>query len=80
MAIEERVNSFKTDSEWGFTSEEITILLKQYPGIDMDKFNSALMGVTCMSIDEKTRIYHCDIVKAIRCGVENRNLTVEEWD
>jgi len=46
----------------------------------MDKFNSALIGITCMRINDETVIYHCDIDKALRCGVENRNLRTWELD
>jgi len=81
MNIKEAVNSYKTKSKYGFVQSEIKDLLKNYPGIDMDKFNDALMGNTCMMSDDKELImYHCDIEKALRCGIEKRNLTQAEWD
>jgi hypothetical protein len=78
--IREKVYSFKTKNKEGFVQSEIDSLLKDYPDINMDKFNSALMGITCMRINDETVIYHCDIDKALRCGVENRNLRSWEWD
>jgi len=81
MNIREKVYTYKTKSKYGFIQSEIDDLLKNYPCIDMDKFNSALMGNTCMMSDDKELImYHCDIEKALRCGIEKRNLTQEEWD
>ena len=76
----EKVHTFKTKHKEGFTQLELSILLTSYPGIDMEKFNNALMGNTCMGIDNQIIYYHHDIEKAIRCGMEKRNLTQEEWD
>lgn len=74
------VDGFKTKHSQGFTQSEVKKLLKKFPGIDMKKFNDALMGNTCMMMDREIVHYHCDIEKAIYCGVEKRNLTVGEWD
>ena len=49
--IEKKVYDFKTKNKEGFVQSEIDTLLKDYPNINMDKFNSALMGNTCMMID-----------------------------
>jgi len=78
--ITEKVYSFKTKNKEGFVQSEIDSLLKDYPDINMDKFNSALRGVTCMRINDEIVIYHCDIDKALRCGIENRSLSSWEWD
>lgn len=78
--IREKVYNFKTKNKEGFIQSEIDTLLKDYPKINMDKFNNALMGNTCMMIDDEIVMYHCDIEKALRCGVENRNLRNWELD
>lgn len=78
--IKEKVYNFKTKNKEGFTNSEIKKLLKDFPEINMDKFNSALMGITCMRIDNETVIYHCDIESALHCGVDNRDLGSFEWD
>lgn len=80
MTIKEKVYGFKTKNKEGFIKSEIEFLLKDYPNINMDKFNNALIGITCMCINDEIVIYHCDIEKALHCGIENRNLTPEEWD
>ena len=46
----------------------------------MDKFYDALMGIICMVKNNEIITYHCDIEKALRCGIENRNLNIWEWD
>lgn len=74
------IKDFKTKSEWGFTSQEIEELLKNYPDVNMDKFNNALMGITCMMVDDELVIYHHDVELALRCGLENRNMKWYEWD
>lgn len=71
---------FKTKHKEGFTNKEIEELLKQYPDINMEKFNDAMMGNTCMMKDGELINYPCDVEKAIRCGVENRELNSFEWD
>mgnify|MGYP001549494929 FL=1 len=78
--IREKIYNFKTKNKEGFVQSEIDMLLKDYPDINLDKLNSALRGITCMMVDNETVIYHCDIEKALRCGIENRNLRTWEWD
>jgi hypothetical protein len=78
--IEQKVLNYKTKHEEGFMDSEVEELLKEFPEINMEMFNEALWGNTCMVIDEKIINYHCDIIKALRCGVENRKLRFEEWD
>ena len=79
-SIRKRVYEFKTKNKEGFVQSEIDVLLKEYPNINMDKFDSALMGITCMQINNELVIYHCDIESALRCGIENRNLRSWEFD
>ena len=64
----------------GYTSTEIEELLKQYPQIDMEKFNLALMGVTGIIRDGDFITYHDDVEKALRSGLEGRNLRTFDWD
>lgn len=78
--IQDKIYSYKTKHEEGFLQTEIDTLLIDYPDINMDKFNDALMGNTCMVKEGKIVQYHCDIYKAIICGIENRGLTANEWD
>lgn len=78
--IENIVKNFKTKYQEGFTNDEIVILLKQFPNINMEKFNKAFNGNTCMLIGQNVIHYHCDIINALRCGTENRDLTLMEGD
>lgn len=78
--IQDKIYSYKTKHKEGFLQTEVDTLLIDYPDINMDKFNDALMGNTCMLKDGKIVQYHCDIYKAIICGIENRGLTLNEWD
>jgi hypothetical protein len=78
--IKELVYNYKTESKFGFHKDEIDELLKNFPNINMDKFYNAQNGNTCMSDKKGTIIYRCDIHKAILCGIENRDLKIEEWD
>jgi mannose-6-phosphate isomerase class I len=78
--IEELVNNYPTKHKEGFVKEEIEELLKQFPDIHKDKFDDALCGITCMVINGELVIYHCDIIHALYCGLENRDLKISEWD
>lgn len=78
--IEDKVYNFKTKHKEGFIKIEIETLLKDYPKISMEKFNEALFGNTCMIKDGEMVQYHCDIYKALICGIENRSLYGNEWD
>lgn len=78
--IQDKIYTYKTKHKEGFLQTEIDTLLIDYPDINMDMFNDALMGNTCMVKKGKIVQYHCDIYKAIICGIENRGLTGNEWD
>ena len=78
--LEQKVYEFPTKNKEGFVKAELDTLLKDFPKINTEKFNNALMGNTCMIIDDEIIMYHCDIYKALLCGIENRELRGEEWD
>lgn len=78
--IEDKVYGTRTKHKEGFTNKELELLLSEFPGINMDKVDNALTGITCMMKEDEIIIYHCDIVKAIVCGIENRELSVTEFD
>ena len=79
-SIINKVNNFKTKYEDGFTSSEIDLLLNDYPSVTLDKFNSYLGCVTCIIIDDEVILYHDDVINALICCIENRNMTSFEWD
>lgn len=79
-SIKERVYGFKTKHKEGFVKGEIDELLKDYPNINMEKFDNALTGITCALVDNEIVIYHCDIELALRCGVEDRKPRSWELD
>lgn len=79
--LRDLVYNYETESEYGFTDNEMKELLKQFPDINMDKFNSTMRGNTCMMNDKNEIInYHCDVLTALRCGIENRNMEWYEFD
>ena len=82
LDIDKLVNEYPTLHKEGFTNKEMRDLilsLKDTP-INMDKFNSTMMGNTCMMINGMVINYHCDVIMALTCGIENRDQTAYEWD
>ena len=76
------VYNYPTKHKEGFIQTEQEELIKQFPDINMDKYNNAMMGNTCM-MDKETGgfiIYHCDVLTALRCGLENRDMYAWECD
>ena len=77
--VEEFVNNYPTKYKMGFTGAEILELLNKYQ-IDIDQFYIKLGINTVGVIDGKSVTYHCDILKGLRCVIEDREQTLEEWD
>ena len=79
--LENLIYNYKTKNPQGFLKTEINEILKKFPNINKNKFDDALMGITCMVDNENNLIiYHCDLYHALLCGIENRDLKVGEWD
>ena len=79
--LKDKVYNYPTKYPQGFIQSELDELLKEYPNINMGKFNNATIGNTCMFNEEDGLIqYHCDIYKAIVCGIEGRELYPHEVD
>jgi hypothetical protein len=78
--IKEKVYGFKTKYKEGFTTEEVDVLVKECFGFNMEKFNKALTGVTGEVVNGEPLVYHSDVEKALRCGIEDRDLRNGEWD
>jgi hypothetical protein len=79
--LEEIVYKYPTKHMIGFTELEQKEMLDLFENINMDKYNNAMMGNTCMMDAEDGIItYHCDVLTALKCAIENRNQTLLEWD
>jgi len=78
------INEYPTFREEGFLPLEQSVVLQKYkkiyPNFNMEKYGEAMMGNTCGMYNGQFVMYHCDVHKAIVCGIENRDLSLEEWD
>tara|TARA_R110001592_G_scaffold58417_1_gene176947 strand:- start:315 stop:572 length:258 start_codon:yes stop_codon:yes gene_type:complete len=79
-SLEGLVNNFPTKHKEGFTIPEIDKLIQLFPNIEISKFDDALLGNTIMVRNGDHINYHCDILTALKCGVENRTINLKEWD
>lgn len=77
--LSEFIDSYPTKYQYGFLGCETNEILEQY-NINKDDFYKALGVNTCMIMDGQILNYHCDIELALRCVIENRDKTLEEWD
>lgn len=80
MDLEKYINEYPTKYKEGFTDNEIKEMIKKFPGMDMKKFWSPLDYITCMKIDDEILTYHCDVLTAVRCGTEKRDMKWHEFD
>ena len=78
--MKDLVYNFPTKNKEGFTDSEIDELLSKFDNLNVGKFQDALRGITCMVIDNELVIYHCDILTALYCGLENRDMYSYEMD
>lgn len=68
--IENLVYNYPTKSKYGFNSKEREDLLSGIEGLDVRKYNDAMMGITCMMNEEDGIIvYPVDVVNGIRAGL-----------
>lgn len=74
------IQEYPTKYKQGFTSEEILTLISKFHRLHKDKFYDALNGNTCMIVNTEIIHYHCDILTALRCGLENRSINQSEFD
>lgn len=77
--LTEFIDTYPTKYQHGFLGSETNEILEKFE-IDKEKFYTALGVNTCMVIEGQILNYHCDIELALRCVIENRDKTLEEWD
>tara|TARA_R110000772_G_scaffold17946_3_gene49969 strand:+ start:127888 stop:128130 length:243 start_codon:yes stop_codon:yes gene_type:complete len=80
MDLEKKVYEFETNSELGFTPIELELILLEFPDINREKVNDVFFGGTVGVVDGIIRYYKHDVLLALKCGIENRDLNVDEWD
>ena len=82
MKLRDRVYDYKTKDEHGFSPEELEAIYNEFKDSNpnRERFDDALMGITCMVNDDGLVIYHCDVLSALRCALESRDLNIYEWD
>ena len=78
--LKRKVYNFPTKHKEGFISNEIKVLLKEYSSVIGDRFFEALGVNTCRVIDGEIVTYHCDVLTALRCAIEDRDIRLSEWD
>lgn len=78
--LRELVYRWPTRNKIGFMPDELEAIKNKFPQINEETFNMAMFGNTCAAIDGQHCMYHHDVLTALRCGLENRDMKFEEWD
>jgi len=78
--LSDLVNKYPTKHQIGFTHQELISIMKMFPTLNKDRFFDLLDGITCQTIEGEIITYHCDVLLALTCGLENRKPTGYEWD
>jgi len=78
--LSDLVYKYPTKNQIGFTGKEYMKLASKFSTLNKTQFENALKGITCQMINGEFVIYHCDILLALQCGLENRKPTGYEWD
>ena len=79
--LEELVYNYPTKHKQGFIKSEMEDILTKFPDINIDKYNDAMMGNTCMWNENDGIItYHCDLLTALSCGINGRDVKWFESD
>lgn len=78
--LEKLVYDYPTKYKEGFLPEEIEAIKENFTDLDVDKFDLAMRGSTCTMKEEKFVMYHCDVLTALSCGIEGRDMYLSEWD
>lgn len=79
--IDDLVYNAETKNEHGFTDFEIFNLICRIGGnFNVDKYNDAMMGNTCMMNDNFIINYHCDVATALKMAFNDRDMKPREFD
>ncbi len=79
--LKDLVNNYPTKHQEGFITKEIKdILKKEYPQFTLKQFGEKLGVHTGMLKDGDSITYHCDVLTALSCLIESRNMSSLEWD
>ena len=73
------IYNYPTKHKYGFMGSETDEILEKF-NINKEDFYTVLGVNTCMIVEGQILNYHCDIELALRCIIENRDKTLEEWD
>tara|TARA_R100000951_G_scaffold112536_1_gene113031 strand:+ start:856 stop:1113 length:258 start_codon:yes stop_codon:yes gene_type:complete len=77
------IEEFDTEHEYGFNPKEKAMVFEHFKDCDfnVDKYNDAMMGNTCMINSRKEIItYPIDLIHGMVCALENRDLYSHEFD
>lgn len=75
------INDYKTEHPWGFNTSELKDVISNFPDVDMEIFNEEMMGNTgVINTDGDFVTYHCDVIRALFCGMRHRKSNSVEWD
>lgn len=79
--LKDKVYNYPTKHFEGFLEEELKQLLqKEFPKIKLEDYHSKLGVHTAMLKEDGIITYHSDVILGITCCLENREISLLEFD
>lgn len=76
--IKELIDNYPAEYENGLTDDEVKDIASKIPNIDMNKVYKSMSNNTCSVINTTLINYYSDVLLALTCGVENKDVNLND--
>ena len=76
---EKLIANYNTKHEYGFTGEEVKDVLHRLK-VDVEDYAERLGVYTGMFIEGDSITYHSDVLLGVTLSIQDREMTIAEWD
>ncbi len=76
--IKELIDNYPAEYENGLTDDEVRDIASKIPNIDMNKVYKSMSNNTCSIINTTLINYYSDVLLALTCGLENKDVNLND--
>jgi hypothetical protein len=76
--IKELIDNYPAEYENGLTDIEVKDIASKIPNIDMNKVYNSMSNNTCSVIGTTLINYYSDVLLALTCGIENKDVNLND--